>query len=93
MATLRTITTIKKNDPASETDLAEALSHLDDGKKEAREILERLAKSDLITSPEGYAALAQLRAEAGDSKGQKLAMQRCEKMARSAAVCRTGMTG
>jgi predicted Zn-dependent protease len=90
---LRAIAKVKENDPGSETDLAEALSHLDGGKKEARTILERLAKTDLITSPEGYAALAQLRAESGDAAGEQVAMQRCERMARSASVCRAGVTG
>lgn len=86
---LRSVAELRNNDPASETELAEALAKLEDHRTEARGLLEKLASKDLITSPEGYAALAQLRAEAGDESGQKLAVQRCEKMARSVDICRT----
>ena len=71
------------------TDLAEALAKVDSHKAEARGILEKLAKKDLIASPEGYAVLADLRQKAGDAKGQKLALQRCAAMATSQNVCRT----
>ena len=87
--TLRTVNTIKKDDPAVQTELAEALSRVDSSRSEARDILEKLAKKDLIATPEGYAVLAELRAKAGDSKGKKLALKRCEAMASSASVCRT----
>ncbi len=87
VASLRKLHAAKKDDVSVETDLAEALSKVDTHKKEAREILERLAKKDLVASPEGYAALARLRKEAGDSKGTKLALKRCEEMASSDAIC------
>ncbi len=87
--TLRKVNKIKKNDPAVQTELAEALARVDAHKKEARSLLEKLAKKDLIATPEGYAVLADLRAQAGDSKGKKLALKRCEAMASSASVCRT----
>ena len=88
VGTLRGVNEIKKDDPAAQTDLAEAMSKVEKYQGEAREMLERLAKKDLIATPEGYAALAKLRSKAGDPAGKKLAMQRCEAMARSASVCR-----
>ncbi|MCA9593056.1 MAG: hypothetical protein KC776_07090 [Myxococcales bacterium] len=86
---LRSVAQTKKDDPAASTDLAEALAKVDSHKAEARGILEKLAKKDLIASPEGYAVLADLRQKAGDAKGQKLALQRCAAMATSQNVCRT----
>lgn len=88
IATLRSINTIKKDDPAVQTELAEALATVDSHQAEAKEILEKLAQKDLIASPEGYAALARLRSQAGDAEGQKVALKRCESMAKSANVCR-----
>jgi hypothetical protein len=90
---LRTLHASKQDDTSVETDLAEALSKVDAHKKEAREILERLAKKDLVASPEGYAALARLRKQAGDSAGTKLALKRCEAMAEKNAVCTTDARG
>jgi predicted Zn-dependent protease len=84
---LRTLSVAKKDDAALETDLAEALSKVDSHKKEARQMLERLAKKDLVATPEGYAALARLRSESGDAAGTKLALKRCEAMADADAVC------
>jgi len=89
VSTLKSIREIKKDDPAVETDLGEAMSKVEKYQGEAREILERLAKKDLVATPEGYAALAKLRNKAGDAKGEKLAMQRCESMAKTAAICHT----
>jgi hypothetical protein len=84
---LRKVSTLKGDDPMSQTELAEGLARLDGKKGEARTILESLAKKDLITSPEGYAALAELRGGAGDTRGQRLAMQRCRKMAKDSSAC------
>lgn len=84
---LRKLASTKKDDAALETDLAEALSKVDGHKKEARQILERLAKKDLVATPEGYAALARLRSDSGDAAGTKLALKRCEAMADADAVC------
>jgi predicted Zn-dependent protease len=85
--TLREIDKAKKSDPASRTELAEALSRLEGGRDEARAILEDLATKDLITSPEGYAALARLRERAGDDAGRRAALERCRSMAHGATVC------
>jgi hypothetical protein len=93
IAELRKLHDMKKDDPAVETDLAEALAKVDSTKKEAREILERLAKKDLVATPEGYAALAKLRSEAGDAAGTKLALKRCEEMSEKGAVCSVAARG
>jgi hypothetical protein len=88
IATLRTLSENSKDDTGIQTDLAEALAHVDGHKAEAKEILEKLAQKDLIASPEGYATLAELRSQAGDAEGQKLAQKRCESMAKTANTCR-----
>jgi hypothetical protein len=89
--TLRQVSKIKKDDTTVKTDLAEALAKVPAHQAEARQMLEDLAKRDLVSTPEAYAALAKLRSLAGDAKGQKLALERCAKMAKSIAVC--GETG
>ncbi|MEI9951552.1 MAG: hypothetical protein WDO74_21885 [Pseudomonadota bacterium] len=85
--TLRHELTLQKDDPGLLTELAEALSKLDGGQDEARTILESLAARDLVASPQGYKALAELRLQKGDEAGQKLAMKRCESMASGRNVC------
>ena len=85
--TLREIDKVKKSDPASQTELAEALARVDSSRDEARTILEDLAKRDLVTSPEGYAALASLRQRAGDDAGRRAALERCRSMAHGGTVC------
>jgi hypothetical protein len=77
----------KADDVALKTDLAEAMSRVPEHRQEARTILEDLAKRDLIASPEGYAALAMLRSQSGDTDGQKLALKRCEAMAKNQDAC------
>jgi hypothetical protein len=77
----------KRDDVALKTDLAEAMARIPEQRAEARGILEDLAKRDLIASPEGYAALASLRSQSGDADGQKLALKRCEAMAKSQDAC------
>jgi len=85
--TLRKIDGIKKDDPAVKTDLAEALAKVDAHRAEARSVLEALAKKDLVATPEGYAVLAELRSSNGDAAGGKLALARCEAMAKESAIC------
>lgn len=77
----------KADDVALQTDLAEAMARVPEHRAKARVILEDLAKRDLIASPEGYATLAALRSESGDESGQKLALQRCEAMAKNQDAC------
>jgi len=85
--TLRRELALQKDDPGLQTELAEALAKLDGGQDEARTLLESLAARDLIGSPQGYKALADLRQQKGDEAGQKLAMKRCESMAQASKVC------
>jgi hypothetical protein len=77
----------KGDDVSLKTDLAEAMAQIPEQRADARSILEDLAKRDLIASPEGYAALASLRSQSGDTDGQKLALKRCEAMAKSQDAC------
>jgi len=77
----------KSDDVSLKTDLAEAMARVPEQRSEARTILEDLAKRDLIASPEGYAALASLRSQSGDTDGQKLALKRCEAMAKNQDAC------
>jgi len=85
--TLRRELTLQNDEPRLMTELGEALSKLDAGQDEARAILESLAARDLIASPQGYKALAELRLQKGDQAGQQLAMKRCESMASGSKVC------
>jgi hypothetical protein len=57
---------------------------------EARSRLEKLAERDLVASAQGYAALAELRAIAGDVDGGKVALLRCQKMSKTPALCASG---
>ena len=88
VAALRKLNDIKKDDAAVQSDLAEALAKVEKHRGEAKAMLEKLAEKDLIATPEAYATLADLRSAAGDSEGQKVALKRCESMAKSANVCR-----
>lgn len=86
VGSLEEIAETKQDDPALQTELAEGLAKL--GKTErAKTTLEGLAKKDLISSPEGWAALAELRGTAGDQAGRQAAMQRCNAMAKQPEMC------
>ena len=87
VSALRAELKLKKDDPGVTTELGEALSKQDGGQAEARALLEALAARDLVASPEGYKALAELRFQQGDEAGQKLAMKRCVSMAAASTVC------
>jgi hypothetical protein len=92
VGSLEKIAESKQDDPALQTELAEGLAKL--GKTEsAKTTLEGLAKKDLISSPEGWAALAELRATAGDEAGKQAAMKRCSAMAKQPEMCVAAHTG
>jgi hypothetical protein len=84
---LSAINKTKKDDAIAQSELAEALAKTDSGRAEAQKMLEKLAKKDLLTSPEAYKALASLREKAGDKDGRVAALKRCRAMAEDAAVC------
>lgn len=82
VATLRRLSIAKKNNPAADTDLGEALARLPETQPEALATLDKLARKDLVTSAHGYAALARLRKAAGDTDGHEAAMKKYEAMAK-----------
>ncbi len=86
VSTLRALGDAEKDDPALQTELAEALAK-SGSEHEARTTLEALAEKDLIASPEGWAVLAELREQAGDQHGSQVAMGRCKAMARDPQYC------
>ena len=87
VSALRAVSQEKGDDPAVKTELGEALAQLDGGQAEALLLLGGLSDKDLLASPEGYAALAELRGKAGDQSGRTAALERCKAMAQDAAIC------
>jgi hypothetical protein len=84
--TLRDLNVRHPNNPSYRTDLGEALSRVPAERGEAARILGDLAAKDLITSAEGYAALARLRAASGDKVARDAAVARCEAMTKNPSV-------
>ena len=87
VSALKAVATKKKNDPVIESELGEAMAKVPAYREEGRKLLEKLAAKDLLTTPEAYAALAQLRADSGDKDGRLAALVRCKAMAKNAAIC------
>jgi hypothetical protein len=85
--TLTIMSQQKADDPGVKTDLAETLAHVDGRQDDALKMLNELAEKDLITSAEGYAALASLRERAGDQSGRQAAANKCEAMTKNPAIC------
>jgi predicted Zn-dependent protease len=77
----------KKDDATLASELGEAMAQLPEQKSGAKELLDDLAKRDVLTTPEGYRALAVLRAEANDEGGRSEALNRCKNMAKDASIC------
>lgn len=77
----------RPNDPSVDTDLGEALAKVDGRHDEARGLLQGLADRDLVSTPEGYAALGKLQDEAGNTQARDAAMKRCTAMAKDGSIC------
>jgi hypothetical protein len=74
---LRMLAATRPGSPVAKTDLGEALARSASTEDEARTILEALDSSSTMASPEGYAALAFVREQAGDTTGAELASEEC----------------
>jgi hypothetical protein len=89
------------DDPVAATDLGEALARTDKGAAEAMRILTVLEDRDILATAHGYAALARLRARAGETHPGYLAgpirafhagpidleLERCRSMSKVADLC------
>ena len=68
---------------------AEGLAQLPAQHPRALELLEGLAKRDLLSDAEAWGVLARLRAAKGDAAGGLDAQKRCERMASNPDICVT----
>jgi hypothetical protein len=88
VSSLERLRTQRKNDPAVDTDLGEALAKVGGRQEEARGILQSLSDRDLMATPQGYAALGRLQNQAGNAAARDAAVQRCTAMAKDAEICK-----
>lgn len=87
VSALERLRQLRQNDPSVDTDLGEALAKVDSRHDEARGLLQGLADRDLVSTPEGYAALGRLQDEAGNTSARDAAVKRCTAMAKDASIC------
>jgi hypothetical protein len=87
VAALEKVAAVKKSDAVVESELAEAMAKSNAHRAAGKKKLEELANKDLLTSPEGWAELAELRKGSGDRQGSDAAIHRCRAMAKDATVC------
>lgn len=100
---MRGLSVQSPSEPETMADLGEALERSYDQRGEARRLLTFLEKSDTMTSPFGYAALARIKAKAPEKQPSWLAaplvtldrgtarvdLARCKAMTKTPAICET----
>jgi hypothetical protein len=84
LSRLRMLVAVKPDSNAAQTDLGEALARAPETRDEAKTILEALNVKGAIATPEGYAALALVRSESGETNSAETAMSVCVSKARYA---------
>ena len=84
---LRDASKTRPHDSLLKTRLGEALAALPRYETEAKEMLESLAKEDLLADAYGYAAFAGVLRATGEREGAEEALKRCRAMARSKSIC------
>lgn len=84
---MRAVNGARAGDPGAQGDLGEVLAKVPRFHAEALALLAGLAQRDLLGSARGYAALARLRAAAGDKPGHDAAVAKCQAMTQTPAIC------
>ena len=90
LAVLRRRANEAPDDPGRMTDLGVGLFGFTDRHGEARQVLEKLAAKDLLTTAYGYHALSRLRAAGGNKQGAAAALEMCRKLDLGGGICGTG---